>query len=68
MSLTGNWQQVQEKPPPFFRGVATAGSNGHFMLLAAAGGSLNGVFNTWSGSFDQARLRVYPSSSTLSVM
>jgi hypothetical protein len=23
------------------------------MLMAAAGGSLNGVFNTWSGSFAQ---------------
>ena len=45
--------KLNEKPPPFFRGVANAGSSLSFMLLAAAGGSLNGVFNTWSGSFDQ---------------
>jgi hypothetical protein len=41
------------KQPAFLRGVRLASSNGRFMVLAAAGGSLNGVFNTWSGSFDQ---------------
>ncbi len=43
----------REPPPPFFSGLLNCMKNPHFFVLAAAGGSLNGVFNTWSGSFDQ---------------
>jgi len=42
-----------EPPPPFFSGLLNCMKNPHFFILAMAGGALNGVFNTWSGSFDQ---------------
>ena len=34
-------------------GIGAIVKNGNFWLVAASGGVLNGVFNGWSGSFDQ---------------
>lgn len=48
--------QLQSKkpgPPQALGGMWDVLNNRNYLLIAVAGGTINGVFNSWSGSFDQ---------------
>lgn len=56
--------QLQSKTPggrhPALGGMWDVLGNQNYLLIAVAGGTINGVFNSWSGSFDQILQTVSP--------